>query len=214
MILAVWLSYFEVKALKRAFQKFSAAIQDSPARCEGRHMMITRNTVVWFLLIPLFLVTFGCSSGSEKDTIYICQESTDYWVSNSGPIAADLNGSYTLSGFDTDYYTMFDNYIKTITEADLQAAAGSMNISSAWADMDYSLAGTVGLTGRWYLIFSDESYSFTKGPVSWADTNSGTLVLDGLPMPFTATGDRLSITYPLGCFLLEESPAPAVGGTP
>lgn len=172
------------------------------------------NTIIRFLLITLFLFTFGCSSGSEKDTIYICQESTDYWVSNSGSIVADLNGSYILSGFDTDYYTMFDNFIKTITETDLQAVAGSMNISNAWADMDFSLAGTVGLTGRWYLIFSDESYSFTKGLVSWADTNSGTVVLDGWPMPFTASGDRLSITYPMGCFLLEKTPDPAVGGTP
>ncbi len=217
MLLAVWLSYFEVKALKRAFQKFSAAIQDSPVRCEGRHMMITRNTVVWFLLILLFLFTFGCGSGSEKDTIYICQESTDYWVSNSGTIAADLHANHFLCAFDIDFYTIFDNYIKTITEADIVSYSGTMNISSISADQDYSLAGSVNLTGNWYLIFSDASDSYTKGSVSWADSTSGTVVLDGFPSPFTASGDQLSITYPMSpmsCFLLEETPDPAIGGTP
>ena len=176
--------------------------------------MITRNTVVWFLLIPLFLVTFGCNSGSEKDTIYICQESTDYWVNNSGTIAADLNGSYILSGFDMDFFTIFDNYIKTITEADMVSYSGTMNISSLSVDQDYSLAGSVNLTGRWYLIFSDGPDNYTKGGVSWADSTSGTVVLDGFPSPFTASGDRLSITYPMSCFLLEKTPDPAIGGTP
>ena len=168
--------------------------------------MSKNKTIVWFLMIPLILVFANCGSkGNGEDTIYICKEPTDYYVSNSGTIAADLNGNYTLSGFDWDYYTAFGNLIKTITETDLQTALGDMTISPAWADLDYSLAGSVHLTRRWYIIYSDAFGSYTKGTVSWADTNSGIVDLDGVPSPFTASGDQLSITYPTWCFLLEET---------
>ncbi len=176
--------------------------------------MIKSKALILFLVLPLMLVLFSCSQGSEKDTIFVCAEQTDYWISNSPPIVADLNGSYYLSGFDMDYYTAFDNYIKTITEADLDTATGTMIISPAWVDQDYSLAGTVDLARRWYLIFGDESYTYTKGSVNWADANSGAVAMDGIPVPFTTSGDSLSLTYPTWCFLLEVTPDPAIGGTP
>ena len=167
--------------------------------------MINNKAMIWFLILPLLLILFSCSKGSDEDTIYICEELTDHWISDTPPITADLGGSYHLSGFDADFYTALGNYIKTITEADLETAIGTMLISAAWVDQDYSMAGTVGLTGRWYLIFGDQAYTYSKGIVSWADSTSGTIVLDGIPSPFMTSGNQLSITYPSWCFLLEET---------
>ena len=150
--------------------------------------MINNKTMIWFLMLPLLLVLSNCGTGGGKDTIYICEELTDHWVSDTPPITADLGGSYHLSGFDADFYTAFGNHIKTITEADLEMSIGSMTISASFLDLSYSQAGSVGLTGRWYLIYGDRTYTYTKGIVNWADSTSGTIALDGTPSPFLTSG--------------------------
>ena len=80
--------------------------------------MKNKKALYWIVISLFILSVYNCGSGDGggKDTIYVCTEETEYWVSNSGTIAADLYGSYILSDFEWDYYTVFGNYIRTISK--------------------------------------------------------------------------------------------------
>jgi len=161
------------------------------------------------------LVFFGCGTDSQ-DTIYVCQETTEYWAIEGGSIQADLAGSYTLSDVNIDFYTVFGNHIKTITKDDFDVAQGYQVIDSMYLEQISSYAGSIHLTGNWYLIFSDTYYMFSYGGVTWTDGSSGILYLDDGWVPFTATENVLSITWAEGCFLLEETetePEPAMNAS-
>lgn len=165
----------------------------------------------------LFLLA-SCGGNGKKDSIYICTVQTEYWTSESGPIPKDLTGNYTLAGFDWDFYTAIGNYIKTLTETDFESYAGTMSIYVLTADQSYAITGTANLTGRWYIYLPEQSYTVTKGSVTWADATTGIVVFDGAQISFSVTGDQLSLIYPLGCFLLEDvsqeepPPQPAEAG--
>lgn len=164
------------------------------------------------------LVYYGCGTDS-KDTIYICQETTEYWAISGGPIPADLAGSYSLSDVRIDFYTVFGNHIKTATKADFEVAEGYQLIDSMYMEQSISYAGSIHLTGNWYVIPSDAYYLFSVDGVTWNDASSGTLYIDGGWVPFSATENVLSITWAMGCFLLEETetsgeePEPAMSPT-
>lgn len=170
--------------------------------------MKNKKALYWIVISLFILSVYNCGSGDGggKDTIYVCTEEMEYWVSNSGTIAADLAGSYVLSDFDWDYYTVFGNYIRTISKNDLDTASGSMDIGNLTFDQNFSMAGSINLTGNWYLIASDYSTVLSKGSVSWASSTTGTMILDGdLEVMFTASGDMLTLAAPGWCFFLEET---------
>lgn len=162
------------------------------------------RTSLIIILASCFFLLYSCSNDG-KDTIYVCSIQTEYWISGLGVIPGDLNGSYDLSGFDWDFYTVIGNHIRTISENDFDSYAGTMNIDALSVDFSYAISGSVNLTGRWYLYVQDQIYNKSKDSVIWDDPTTGTVVISDMPVSFTVSGDELTFIYPPRCFLLEDT---------
>lgn len=165
------------------------------------------RTVLMICACLMALNFFGCGTDSE-DTIYICSITTEDWAIIGGPIPADLVGSYILTDVTVDFYTVFGNHIKTATKNEFDLAEGYQSIDPISMEQDISYDGTIHLTGGWYLIPQDQYFLFSIDDITWADSSSGTITLDGFGMPFSATENVLTFTWPVSCFLLEEAEIP------
>jgi hypothetical protein len=172
---------------------------------------LARNIILITFLSALLLT--GCLGNESYDTQYACFDKVDFYTSDSGTFPANLEGDYTWVGFDYNFYTLFDNLIKTVDETDFDSFSGDMTIGPVTVDVNYSVAGTASFNEKFYLYGTDENFNFTNGGVTWTDSSSGTILLDGFPVPFEVNDPIMAVTREGFCFTLEgteeEPPAAA-----
>ncbi len=149
----------------------------------------------------------GCVSRDETWELWFHHTYTFAKGNGSSPLAS-IEGSYVMTGFALDWISRLGSPVRTLTEEDFTAWAGSLIVSPSSLAMSMSTSGQPFVVENWYIEDENWSETFAYTGVSMLDSTHGVFHTDVGDLNFIAGADFLTLDFGYTLVPIVEAPPP------